>query len=45
MIPYILVGNKSYSSSLTNCEDGGNLHNSHLHSGDFDSSKIKIIKK
>lgn len=41
----ILVGNKSYFSDLKKCEDGGSLHNSHLHSGNFNNSKIKIVTK
>lgn len=32
-----------YFSSLKNVSDGGKLHNSHFHSGEFDESKI-IIK-
>ncbi|MFL0077569.1 hypothetical protein [Tenacibaculum maritimum] len=41
----ILVGNKKYFSDFDNCEDGGSLHNSHLHSGDFDKNNVKVIKK
>lgn len=32
-----------YFSSLKNVSDGGSLHNSHFHSGEFNISKI-IIK-
>ena len=35
----------AYFSSLKNVSDGKRLHNSHFHSGEFDSSKIKIIKE
>ncbi|CAA0236272.1 hypothetical protein NACSLCCMFF_520010 [Tenacibaculum maritimum] len=41
----ILVGNKKYFSDFDNCEDGGSLHNSHLHLGDFDKNNVKVIKK
>jgi muramidase (phage lysozyme) len=38
------VGNDKYFKSLKNVQDGGNLHDSHLHSGNFKSSSILIIK-
>ncbi len=41
----ILVGSGRYFKSLKRCSNGGRLHNSHLHSGNFDKSKVKIIKK
>ncbi len=39
------VGVKEYFKSLKNASNGGKLHNSHLHSGNFDNTKIKIIKE
>ncbi|MCX8523670.1 DUF4280 domain-containing protein [Chryseobacterium formosus] len=39
------VGNDSYFKKLQNTSDGGDLHDDHLHSGNFDSSKVKIIKE
>ncbi|MFQ0993329.1 hypothetical protein [Gilliamella apicola] len=39
-----LVGIKSYFYKLTNAEQKDKLHNTHLHSGDFDNTKVKEIK-
>ncbi|NRS89886.1 hypothetical protein HNQ02_002820 [Flavobacterium sp. 7E] len=39
------VGNDSYFKGLKNASNGGDLHDSHLHSGEFDISKIIIIKE
>ena len=39
-----LVGIKSYFNKLTNAEQKDKLHNTHLHSGDFDNTKVKEIK-
>ncbi|WP_254611929.1 lysozyme [Serratia fonticola] len=36
----ILVGNSSYFTQFRDCSNGGGLHNSHLHSGNFDNSAI-----
>ena len=41
----ILVGNNKYFLDLKNCKDGGSLHNSHLHSGEFNKKKVKVLKK
>lgn len=40
----VLVGNNKYCKQIKNAEDGGDLHNSHLHSGNFNNESI-IIKK
>lgn len=37
------VGNNKYFKNLKNVSDGGDLHDTHLHCGSFDLSKIKII--
>ena len=39
-----LVRIKSYFYKLTNAEQKDKLHNTHLHSGDFDDTKVKEIK-
>lgn len=39
------AGNNQYFKRLRNVTDGGDLHDSHLHCGSFDESKIKIIKE
>lgn len=39
-----LVGNNNYFANFVNTEDGGDLHDTHLHSGEFNNSKIEIIK-
>ncbi|KAB1068400.1 hypothetical protein F6U93_06780 [Tamlana haliotis] len=39
-----LIGSKKYFENFNNASDGGSLHNSHLHSGEFDNNKIQIIK-
>lgn len=36
--------NKKKTYVFTNAADGGTLHDSHLHSGNFDSSQIKIVR-
>lgn len=41
----VLKGINSYCEKLKRAGNGGTLHNSHLHSGNFDSSIIKIIKE
>ncbi|MEC3875466.1 hypothetical protein [Chryseobacterium salviniae] len=41
----VLKGVNSYCEKLKRAGNGGTLHNSHLHSGNFDSSIIKIIKE
>ncbi len=41
----VLVGNNDYCKKLNNAQDGGTLHNSHLHSGNFSDKSIKIIKE
>lgn len=41
----VLTGEDSYCKKLKRAGNGGTLHNSHLHSGNFDSSIIKIIKE
>jgi hypothetical protein len=40
----VLVGSNNYCKQISNAEDGGALHNSHLHSGNFNDESI-IIKK
>lgn len=37
------AGNNAYFKNLKNVSDGGNLHDTHLHCGSFDTSKVKII--
>ncbi|MFC6269784.1 hypothetical protein [Frigoriflavimonas asaccharolytica] len=39
------VGNDAYFKKLENTSDGGDLHDDHLHSGNFDSTKVQIIKE
>ncbi len=39
------AGNDAYFRRLRNVSDGGNLHDSHLHCGNFDLLKVKIIKE
>ncbi|MBB6369170.1 hypothetical protein [Chryseobacterium shigense] len=39
------VGNDAYFTKLKNVSDGGDLHDSHLHCGEFDNSKIIEIKE
>lgn len=39
------VGNDPYFKKLKNTSDGGDLHDDHLHSGNFDVTKVKIIKE
>lgn len=41
----VLVGNDDYCKKIKNASDGGTLHNSHLHSGNFSDDKITVIKK
>lgn len=41
----MLVGNNKYFRELTNCSNGGDLHDSHLHSGNFNNSSVVIIKE
>ncbi|PZX93686.1 hypothetical protein DOS84_09770 [Flavobacterium aquariorum] len=41
----VLVGNNHYCKQIKNAEDGGALHNSHLHSGNFNNDSIIISKK
>ncbi|MFC7773126.1 LysM peptidoglycan-binding domain-containing protein [Flavobacterium sp. GCM10027622] len=41
----VLVGNNDYCKKIKNASDGGALHNSHLHSGNFSDDKITEIKK
>ncbi|MBD3906220.1 hypothetical protein NAL32_16510 [Chryseobacterium sp. Ch-15] len=39
------AGNNQYFRKLKNVSDGGDLHDNHLHCGNFDESKIKVIKE
>ncbi|SIP92165.1 hypothetical protein SAMN05421682_101342 [Chryseobacterium indoltheticum] len=39
------AGNNPYFKKLKNVNDGGDLHDNHLHCGSFDESKIKVIKE
>ncbi|MCJ8497624.1 hypothetical protein MVI27_05055 [Chryseobacterium salipaludis] len=39
------AGNNQYFKKLKNVSDGGDLHDNHLHCGNFDESKIKFIKE
>lgn len=41
----VLKGVNNYCLKLKNAGNGGTLHNSHLHSGNFDSNVIKIISE
>ncbi|WDF61610.1 hypothetical protein PQ462_09525 [Flavobacterium sp. KACC 22758] len=41
----VLVGDDTYFKKLKNAGDGGALHNSHLHSGNFNDNSVKVIKK
>ncbi|WJS92803.1 hypothetical protein NYQ10_11975 [Flavobacterium johnsoniae] len=41
----VLVGNNDYFKKLKNAEDGGDLHDSHLHSGNFNNNSIIKINK
>jgi len=41
----VLKGVNDYCQKLKRAGNGGSLHNSHLHSGNFESSVIKIIKE
>ena len=41
----VLTGVDNYCQQLKRAGNGGTLHNSHLHSGNFDSSIIKVIKE
>lgn len=41
----VLVGDNTYCKKIKNASDGGALHNSHLHSGNFSDDKITVIKK
>lgn len=38
----VLIGNNKYCKQIKNAEDGGKLHNSHLHSGNFNNESIVI---
>lgn len=40
----VLVGSNNYCKQINKAEDGGALHNSHLHSGNFNNESI-VIKK
>lgn len=39
------VGNDAYFTKLQNTSDGGDLHDDHLHCGNFDIRKINVIKE
>lgn len=39
------VGNDAYFKKLKDVLDGGDLHDTHLHSGEFDNSKVIEIKE
>lgn len=41
----VLKGTNSYCEKLKRAGNGGTLHNSHLHSGNFNSTIIKIVKE
>ncbi|MFD2907370.1 DUF4280 domain-containing protein [Flavobacterium ardleyense] len=41
----VLIGNNTYCKKIKNAEDGGILHNSHLHSGNFNESSIIKLEK
>ncbi|REC63677.1 hypothetical protein DRF65_02890 [Chryseobacterium pennae] len=41
----VLKGVNEYCKKLKRAGNGGTLHNSHLHSGNFNNSSIKIIKE
>jgi hypothetical protein len=40
----VLVGDDKYCKKIKNASDGGSLHNSHLHSGNYNDSNLTIIK-
>lgn len=39
------AGRKPYFKGLKNVEDGGKLHDTHLHSGEFNNSKVEVIRE
>lgn len=41
----VLTGINEYCKKLKNAGNGGALHNSHLHSGNFNNGSVKIINE